>query len=53
MERLFTAESLSAMCSIRDVFDPARRANPGKVVPVHSCKEWRHGRNRGHGGERA
>ena len=40
MERLFTAESLSAMCSIRDVFDPARRANPGKVVPVHSCKEW-------------
>jgi glycolate oxidase len=40
MERLFTAESLSAMCSIRDVFDPERRANPGKVVPVHSCKEW-------------
>jgi len=45
MERLFTAESLSAMCSIRDVFDPARRANPGKVVPVHSCKEW-HGSTR-------
>ena len=45
MERLFTAESLSAMCSIRDVFDPERRANPGKVVPVHSCKEW-HGSTR-------
>jgi glycolate oxidase len=46
MESLFTAESLSAMCSIRDVFDPERRANPGKVVPVHSCKEWRRGGNR-------
>ena len=45
MERLFSAESLSAMCSIRDVFDPERRANPGKVVPVHSCKEW-HGSTR-------
>ena len=22
-------------------FDPARRANPGKVVPVHTCREWR------------
>lgn len=53
MESLFTAESLSAMCRIRDVFDPERRANPGKVVPVHSCKEWRRGGQRGHGGERA
>ena len=53
MESLFTAESLSAMCSIRDVFDPERRANPGKVVPVHSCKEWRRGGQRGHGGNRA
>ena len=40
MERLFSAESLSAMCGVRDVFDPERRANPGKVVPVHACKEW-------------
>ncbi len=40
METLFSAPSLSAMCSVRDVFDPDRRANPGKVVPVHSCKEW-------------
>ncbi|QJR36176.1 FAD-linked oxidase C-terminal domain-containing protein [Gemmatimonas groenlandica] len=46
MESLFTAESLSAMCTIRDVFDPDRRANPGKVVPVHSCKEWHRGGNR-------
>ena len=40
MEQLFTAETLDAMCSLRDVFDPERRANPGKVVPVRACKEW-------------
>ncbi len=40
MEQLFTAESLDAMCRLRAVFDPDRRANPGKVVPVHSCREW-------------
>jgi glycolate oxidase len=28
------------MCAVREVFDPARRANPGKVVPVHACREW-------------
>ena len=22
------------------VFDPERRSNPGKVVPIHACKEW-------------
>ena len=40
MEALFTAPTLTAMCALRDVFDPDRRANPGKVVPVHSCREW-------------
>ena len=40
MDRLFTAETLGAMCALRSVFDPDRRANPGKVVPVHSCREW-------------
>ncbi|HEX4469668.1 MAG TPA: FAD-linked oxidase C-terminal domain-containing protein [Gemmatimonadaceae bacterium] len=40
MDALFSDESLRAMCSLRDVFDPDRRANPGKVVPVHSCREW-------------
>ena len=40
MEAIFSADSLGAMCSLRDVFDPDRRANPGKVVPVHSCREW-------------
>lgn len=40
MEALFTPDTLDAMCSLRRVFDPDRRANPGKVVPVHSCREW-------------
>ncbi len=40
MDQLFTPDSLDAMCRLRDAFDPARRANPGKVVPVHRCREW-------------
>jgi glycolate oxidase subunit GlcD len=40
MNQLFTAETLRAMCDLREVFDPNRRANPGKVVPMHSCREW-------------
>ena len=41
MDLIFSPESLAAMCQLRDVFDPERRANPGKVVPIHSCREWR------------
>jgi glycolate oxidase subunit GlcD len=40
MESIFPAASLNAMCELRSVFDPDRRSNPGKVVPMHSCKEW-------------
>ncbi len=40
MERLFPGDSLDAMCRLRDAFDPNRRANPGKVVPSHRCREW-------------
>ena len=40
MPLIFSADSLDAQCRLRDVFDPERRANPGKVVPVHSCREW-------------
>jgi FAD/FMN-containing dehydrogenase len=40
MELIFSPASLKAQCRMRDVFDPARRANPGKVVPVHACREW-------------
>jgi glycolate oxidase subunit GlcD len=40
MESLFTAPTLTAMCTLRSVFDPEQRSNPGKVVPIHSCSEW-------------
>ena len=38
IDLIFSPDSLGAMC---EVFDPDRRANPGKVVPIHSCQEWR------------
>ncbi len=40
MPSLFDGDTLAAMCRLRDVFDPGHRANRGKVVPVHSCREW-------------
>jgi glycolate oxidase subunit GlcD len=40
MPLIFTEETLAAMCRLREVFDPERRANPGKVVPMRSCREW-------------
>jgi glycolate oxidase subunit GlcD len=41
MPLIFDDESLRAMCDVRQAFDPEGRANPGKVVPVHACREWR------------
>jgi glycolate oxidase subunit GlcD len=41
MPLAFSTESLAAMCALRRVFDPLQRANPSKVVPVRSCREWR------------
>jgi glycolate oxidase subunit GlcD len=41
IELIFSPDSLQAMCNMRSAFDPDRRANPGKVVPVHSCQEWK------------
>ena len=40
MPSLFDGDTLAAMCRLRDVFDPEHRANRGKVVPIHSCREW-------------
>jgi glycolate oxidase subunit GlcD len=40
MDLIFSPPSLAAQCRLREVFDPGRRLNPGKVVPVHSCREW-------------
>lgn len=41
IELTFSPDSLDAMCRLRTAFDPERRANPGKVVPIHSCQEWK------------
>jgi len=41
IELIFSQDSLHAMCSLREAFDPEHRSNPGKVVPIHSCQEWR------------
>ncbi|MCL4866703.1 MAG: FAD-binding oxidoreductase, partial [Gemmatimonadales bacterium] len=43
MPLIFSAESLQMMCDVRGVFDRERRANPGKVIPLRSCREWRAG----------
>ena len=40
MPLVFDAEALGAMQAVRRVFDPHERVNPGKVVPVHACREW-------------
>ena len=41
MPLVFGPDELGLMAAVRRVFDPAERANPGKVVPVASCREWR------------
>jgi glycolate oxidase subunit GlcD len=40
MPLIFDPETLGAMRAVRRVFDPEERANPGKVVPLHACREW-------------
>ncbi|MEM7308812.1 MAG: FAD-linked oxidase C-terminal domain-containing protein [Planctomycetota bacterium] len=47
MELLFSPEDLAAMCRVRDVWDPARRLNPGKLIPLRACGEIRSGGPRG------
>jgi glycolate oxidase subunit GlcD len=41
MPWIFDPETLAMMRAVRQAFDPAERANPGKVVPLHACREWR------------
>ena len=40
MPWIFDSDTLGAMRAVRRAFDPAELANPGKVVPVHACREW-------------
>jgi glycolate oxidase subunit GlcD len=46
MPLLFDADTLTAMRDVRRVFDPYERSNPGKVVPLHACREWSGARGR-------
>ena len=41
MEYQFAAEDLATMCLVRDVWDPDRRLNPGKLIPLRACMETR------------
>ncbi len=41
MELYFSRDDLQAACRVRDVWDPRRRLNPGKLVPSHACLEIR------------
>jgi glycolate oxidase subunit GlcD len=43
MEWLFAPDDLAAMCRVRDAWDPRRRMNPGKMIPVRACAEARPG----------
>jgi glycolate oxidase subunit GlcD len=40
MEHLFSPEDLAAMCRVREAWDPERRMNPGKLIPVRACREF-------------
>src|SRR5881396_2926101 len=45
MPLIFDGDALAAMRAVRRVFDPEERVNPGKVVPIHACREWSGVRN--------
>jgi FAD/FMN-containing dehydrogenase len=40
MDLVFGEEELDAMCAVRRVWNPRGLANPMKILPVHSCREW-------------
>jgi glycolate oxidase subunit GlcD len=40
MPLIYDGDTLAAMLAVRRAFDPKNLANPGKVIPVHACREW-------------
>jgi len=40
MPLIFGPDDLGAMAALRSAFDPSGLANPGKVIPTASCREW-------------
>ncbi|UCF40014.1 MAG: FAD-binding protein [Gemmatimonadota bacterium] len=41
MPLIFDGDTLGAMRAVHLVFDPDEIANPGKVLPIHACRDWR------------
>ena len=41
MPLIFSPDDLGIMAAVRAAFDPSGLANPGKVIPSTSCREWR------------
>lgn len=41
MDLVFNRDDLRTMCTVRDAWDPDHRMNPGKLIPVHACREMR------------
>lgn len=39
IELVFTPSDLASMCRVREVWDPERRMNPGKLLPIRCCGE--------------
>jgi FAD/FMN-containing dehydrogenase len=40
MGMIFSEEEMAVFCDVRRAFDPLGLANPGKVLPVRTCREW-------------
>ncbi len=38
---VFRDEDLRAMTLVREAWDPTRRLNPGKLLPIRGCREAR------------
>jgi FAD/FMN-containing dehydrogenase len=41
MSLVFEERDLRAMCRVREAWDPRHLLNPGKLIPVHACREMR------------
>jgi glycolate oxidase subunit GlcD len=40
MPLIFSDTEMALMCDVRRVFNPRGLANPAKVLPVRTCREW-------------
>jgi glycolate oxidase subunit GlcD len=40
MGMIFSDAEMAVFCDLRRAFDPLGLANPAKVLPIHTCREW-------------